>query len=106
MADEKQDRRYPIPKGIWPGFVGFEQKFDPINVENEMYTFTINRKSIVQMTRLSLFVQEQLRQLISIYPLTHQLSQNFQCLKMRSTMVLTFKQLRYHCSPFIAELMR
>ena len=59
---------------MWPGYLGFEQKFDPL-VENEgNYEGTLNRKSIVQMTKLGIFVQDELRKLIAIYPITHQLS--------------------------------
>lgn len=45
--DENQDKRYPIPKGLWPGYLGFEQKFDPLVEKEGNYEGTLNRKSIV-----------------------------------------------------------
>lgn len=105
-SDENQDKRYPIPKGLWPGYLGFEQKFDPLVEKEGNYEGTLNRKSIVQMTKLSIFVQDQLRKIISVYPITHQLSQSFECLKMRSTIINTVKQLRFNCSPFVPEFLR
>ncbi|CAL6025473.1 Adaptor_protein complex large chain subunit BetaA [Hexamita inflata] len=104
--DEKQDKRYPVPKGIWPGFLGFEQKFDPLWCENEQYSALINKKSLIQVTKLSIFIQEQLRQLISIYQIMNQPVQTLLCVKCKATVIETIAELRHLCSPFVPEFMR